>query len=57
MFKNLKERLQFELTWNWNNQRHKVVVYGIMFAAIIAGSILLSGNVAHNLAEAGRHRN
>ena len=57
MFKNLKERLQFELAWNWNNQRHKVVVYGIMLGALVTGALLLGGNIAHNLAEAGRHRN
>jgi len=51
------ERLRFEIGWHWNKQRHNIIVYEIMFAAIIAGSILLSGNAAHNLAEAGRHRN
>lgn len=58
MLGTLKERLRFELAWNWNKQRHKVVIFGIMFGAIIAGSILLSGaNVAQHIAEAGRHRN
>ena len=58
MLEILKERIRFELAWNWNHQRHKVIVLGIMLGAIITGSILLgSGNIAHNIAEAGRHRN
>ena len=57
MLETLKERMRFELAWNWNRQRHKVIVMGIMLGAIIAGSLLIGGNVAHNIAEAGRHRN
>jgi hypothetical protein len=51
------ERLKFEIAWHWNHQRHNVVVCGIMIGAILAGSLIIGGNIVQNIAEAGRHRN
>ncbi len=47
------ENLKFNIKWHWNQNRHTLIVYGIMLAAVITGALLLGGTIA----EAGRHRN
>lgn len=48
------ERLRFEIGWNWNKERHKVAVCGIMLGASIIGSLLLGSSVHEALGFAHR---